>query len=203
MTYAKLPASAVNRGGPPVRSRAMELEQVDDELVSVDDVHELPSIESFESFYRRELPGLVMLARALAGPASADDVAQDAMITAYNRWDQVCTYESPGAWVRQVCANRAVSMLRRRAAEARAVVRLGGRRDTPSSLSEPSETFWSEVRRLPRRQAQSVALFYIYDLSVAEVAATLGCSEGSVKVHLSRGRAALARRLGESVEEPS
>jgi RNA polymerase sigma-70 factor (ECF subfamily) len=163
----------------------------------------LPAIESFESFYRRELPALVVLARALAGPAHADDVAQDAMLTAYNRWDQVCTYESPGAWVRQVCANRAVSMLRRRAAEARAVVRLGGRRPTQAPISESGETFWSEVRRLPRRQAQSVALFYVYDLSVAEVALTLGCSEGSVKVHLSRGRAALARRLDESVEESS
>lgn len=66
-------------------------------------------------------------------------------------------------------------------------------------MSEESETFWAEVRRLPRRQAQSIALFYVYDLGVAEIARTLGCSEGSVKVHLSRGRAALASRLG--VEE--
>jgi RNA polymerase sigma-70 factor, ECF subfamily len=185
-----------------------------DDAVSVDDsllvdspasvdAEVLPTLETFEAFYRRELPGLVMLARALAGSANADDVAQDAMLTAYNRWDRVSRYESPGAWVRQVCANRAVSMLRRRSAEARALVRLRGRRDVPPPLSENSETFWAEVRRLPRRQAQSVALFYIYDFGVADVAATLGCSEGSVKVHLSRGRAALARRLGDVVEELS
>ena len=68
-------------------------------------------------------------------------------------------------------------------------------------MAEDSETFWAEVRRLPRRQAQSVALYYVYDLGVADVAKTLGVSEGSVKVHLTRGRATLARRLGETFEE--
>jgi DNA-directed RNA polymerase specialized sigma24 family protein len=62
------------------------------------------------------------------------------------------------------------------------------------------EEFWSLVRQLPRRQAQSVALFYLYDLSVAEIAETLECSTGSVKSHLSRGRAALAKRLNTSLE---
>lgn len=170
-------------------------------LVSSSSMTVLPPVESFETFYRRELPALVMLARALAGAASADDVAQDAMFVAYERWDVVSCYDSPGGWVRQVCANRAVSVLRRRSAEARALLRLRGRRQEPPPITEGAESFWAEVRRLPRRQAQCVALFYIYDLSVAEVAKTLGCAEGSVKVHLSRGRAALSRRLGERLEE--
>ena len=54
---------------------------------------------------------------------------------------------------------------------------------------------WAHVRRLPKRQAQSIALFYVYDLGIAEIAATLGCSVGSVKVHLTRARATLAARL--------
>ena len=40
-----------------------------------------------------------------------------------------------------------------------------------------------------------IALHYIYDLGVAQIAATLGCAEGTVKVHLSRGRAALSERI--------
>ena len=194
----------VNRGAAPVRSTGMGIEWTADEVISSHhDVVDLPAVESFEAFYLREMPRLVMLARALTGSANADDVAQDAMVTAFDRWDVVGAYDSPGAWVRQVCANRALSSLRRRAAEARAVLRLGGRRQEQATLSEDTETFWTEVRRLPRRQAQSVALFYVYDLSVVDVARTLGCSEGSVKVHLSRGRAALASRLGETLEESS
>jgi RNA polymerase sigma-70 factor (ECF subfamily) len=51
------------------------------------------------------------------------------------------------------------------------------------------------VRSLPRRQAQAVALHYLEDLPVAEIARVLGCAEGTVKAHLHHGREALGRRL--------
>ena len=158
----------------------------------------LAATATFEGFYRRELPGLVALAAALAGPAAADDVAQEAMLAAYRRWDTVSRLDLPAAWVRRVCANTAVSLLRRRGAEARAVLRLGARPQRTLELAPDPGAFWAEVRRLPRRQAQAVALAYVYDLGVAEIAVTLGVAEGTVKTHLSRGRAALAVRLGET-----
>ena len=68
-------------------------------------------------------------------------------------------------------------------------------------IADEHGRFWTEVRRLPRRQAQVVALHYIYDLGVADIATTLGCAEGTVKVHLSRGRSALASRMNRSTEE--
>jgi RNA polymerase sigma-70 factor (ECF subfamily) len=57
------------------------------------------------------------------------------------------------------------------------------------------------VRRLPRRQAQAIALHYVLDMGVADIAMTLGCSDSSVKAHLVRGRAALAGRVGVDDEE--
>ena len=191
-------AAHVNRAGALTRSYGMGMQfAADDFLSPPEELADRPAVESFEAFYAREMPRLLVLARALSGSASADDIAQDAMVTAYDRWETVSQYDAPGAWVRQVCANRAMSVLRRRAAEARALVRLGGHRsETVSTLSEDAEAFWAEVRRLPKRQAQSIALFYVYDLGVAEIARTLGCAEGTVKVHLSRGRSTLATRLG-------
>jgi RNA polymerase sigma-70 factor (ECF subfamily) len=59
------------------------------------------------------------------------------------------------------------------------------------------EDFWVAVRSLPRRQAQVVALHYLSDLPVADVAATLQIGEGTAKTHLSRARAALAEVFGE------
>jgi RNA polymerase sigma factor (sigma-70 family) len=151
--------------------------------------------ESFDGFYRRELAGLIAFACALAGSACAEDIAQDAMLAAYRRWDHVAQLDIPAAWVRRVCANRAVSTLRRRSVEARAMLRLGSRGTDVEPMAAAHESFWAEVRKLPRRQAQVIALHYIYDLGVAEIARTLGCAEGTVKVHLSRGRAALGNRL--------
>ena len=164
-------------------------------------VVELRTFETFEAFYRREMPALVAFAGVLSGSAAADDIAQEAMLAAYRRWDDVSGLDAPAAWVRRVCANRAVSAFRRRAVEARAVVRLGSRREPEPPLADEHEAFWSEVRRLSRRQAQVVALHYMYDLGVAEIATTLGCAEGTVKMHLSRGRGGLALRLQQSAEE--
>ena len=160
------------------------------------------SSTSFELFYDREMPRLVALAQALAGSAVADDLAQEAMIVAFRKWDQVSAYDHPEAWVRRVCANTAVSLVRRRAAEARALLMLGSRPEPPA-LDPAAETFWDEVRRLPRRQAQAVALRYVYDLQVDDIAQTMGCSAGSVKVHLNRARTTLAVRLATTQEEGS
>jgi len=160
-----------------------------------------PRARSFEAFYRREMPRLVALARALSGSGAADDLAQEAMLAAYRRWSEVAAYEHPEAWVRRVCANHATSLLRRRGAETRAVLRLASQPSREAELEERHAAFWAEVRRLPRRQAQAAALRYVYDLSVADIAATMGCSEGSVKVHLTRARAVLADRLGKEASE--
>jgi RNA polymerase sigma-70 factor (ECF subfamily) len=156
----------------------------------------------FDEFYRRELPGLVALARALCPPPLAEDVAQEAMLVALRRWSEISELNRPEAWVRRICANLAVSQFRRRLAEVRALGRT--RPPEPSALGDGAhEGFWELVRRLPPRQAQAVALRYLFDLSVEDVASTLGVSQGSVKVHLSRARQTLARQLGAEGEERS
>jgi RNA polymerase sigma-70 factor, ECF subfamily len=189
---------------PPRRHRHV-LELVDESAlhrVTVTHAHEPEApLESFEDFYRREQPRLLVLARALAGDLVAEDVAQESMLLAYRQWPRISTMASPAGYVRRICAHKAVSLVRRRLSERRAILRLAGR---PVSTVEPltgdREQFWAEVRRLPRRQAQATALFYALDLPVSEVAATLGLAEGTVKVHLSRARTELADRLAATEE---
>ena len=134
----------------------------------------------FDDFYTAELPRLVALARGLCGAHLAEDVAQEAMLVAYRRWRHVSDLEQPDLWVRRTCANLAVSQFRRRLVELRATARLAGRRQPPIELSTSGEEFWAAVRALPHRQAQAAALRYVYDMPVAEIAATLGTSEGTV-----------------------
>lgn len=153
--------------------------------------------EPFEAFVRREGNRLVGLAYALSGSRSvAEDLAQEALLAAYRKWDEVSRLDNPGAWVRRVIANRAVSLIRRRVTEAKHLVKLAADRHSGDlEVSSDTEWIWQQVRRLPKRQAQVIALRYYDDLSLAEIAAVLGCSKETVNTHLRRARATLARRL--------
>jgi RNA polymerase sigma-70 factor (sigma-E family) len=156
------------------------------------------STERFEAFYKRDYSSVVGLAYALSGSRwAAEELAQEAFFAAHRRWDEVGSFEQPGAWVRRVVSNLSSSMVRRRVAEARAMVKLAGRRpERLSALGESDAEFWRTVRALPKRQAQVIALHYLEDLSVAEIAETLNLAQGTVKTHLHRGRIQLASRLG-------
>jgi len=155
--------------------------------------------ERFEEFYEREYHRVVSFAYALGGSWwAAEDAAQEAFLRAHREWERVGRYEQPGAWVRRVVANLAVSAFRRRLAEGRALVRLAARAGPgPDPRLQPEAAdFWRAVRALPVRQRHAVALFYVEDWPTAEIARYLGCSEATVRGHLHRGRQALARRLG-------
>lgn len=150
----------------------------------------------FEAFYAREFRSVVGLAFALSGSrARAEDLAQEAFVAVMRRWDEVSGFDDPGAWVRRVTANRAVSWFRRTAAEARALVRLGSSDAHAPEIDEDAEALWAEVRRLAPRQAQVIALHYVDQRTVSEIGRILKCSDNTVKTHLQRARDTLARRL--------
>jgi hypothetical protein len=58
------------------------------------------------------------------------------------------------------------------------------------------DRFWSQVRALPPRQAQAVALHYLEDRPVREVAELMGCSEGTAKGPVAPGAAAAGSAAG-------
>ena len=159
--------------------------------------------ETFEDFYRREYVSVVGLAYALSGSRSgAEDLAQEAFLAAHRNWERIAGYEQPGAWVRRVVANLSVSAFRRTAAEAKALARAAfGHRTEIPDLAAGDPEFWSAVRALPHRQAQVVALFYLEDLPINDVAEILDMTPGTVKRHLYNGRQTLAGRLHEEVDE--
>jgi len=157
-----------------------------------------PERVTFDAFWAGDHAAVLALAAALTGDWNvAEDLTQDAFGAAHRHWEEI---ENPAAWVRRVVANRAASHWRRRAREAAALTRLAAR-PVPVELAPEYDEFWTHVRALPRRQAQVIALHYVDDRSVAEIAAVLGIADGTVKATLSHARAALAKSL--ALEEES
>lgn len=164
--------------------------------------------ENFESFFRREYPAMVALAAAVAGRRDfAEDMAQEAFTQAHNEWERISSFDKPGAWVRRVVINLSISMKRKGASEAKARLRLVGT-DRPSKstpidpadavVAESDSGVWAAVADLPGNQRAAVALFYLEERSVSEIAEILDCSSSTAKVHLHRGRTKLAAVLAPS-----
>jgi RNA polymerase sigma-70 factor (ECF subfamily) len=168
------------------------------------DTPAIRAVADFESFYRTEYRPVVGLAYALSGSRiAAEDIAQDAFLAAHKQWDRVAFYDKPEAWVRRVVSNLSVSLFRTRVREASAIARLKSPSEYLQELPTDDAAFWKIVRSLPKRQAQTLALHYLEDRSVAEISEILGCSESTVKVHLHKGRTSLAHKLGETWEDGS
>ncbi len=159
--------------------------------------------QEFEKFFIAHFDRLVRSVTAITGDADvATDAVQEAFIKAYARWSRVGKYDQPMLWVRRVAINKSRdsrrSFLRRRAREDRfdetAVVEEGVNWE-----SEPNVDIVSALHDLSPRQRSVAALFYLEDLSISEIAASLDLSTGAVKFHLSKARTSLRALL--DVEE--
>lgn len=155
--------------------------------------------DAFETLFRRELGPISRTAYLIVGDWEvAREIAQDAFVQTLRNWPKVQQLESPGGWVRRVAIRDAVRS-RRRDARGRALPldRSIGTADT-AALTLDVRT---ALLTLPPRQRAVIALYYLDDRPVGEIATLLGCSSGTVKTHLARGRHALAGLLGEEVTD--
>jgi len=154
----------------------------------------------FTALYEHEYRPLLRIAYGLTGSqGEAEELVQEAFVRCYQRWAKVEGYDNPGAWLRRVLLNLAASRGRRLAAEVRALTHLGARPSHhpagPAEAGAGDEEFWAAVRRLPRRQAQAIVLYYGDDLPTDDVARVMCCAEGTVRALLHQARTGLAKVL--------
>lgn len=157
----------------------------------------------FDEFYNRELPAMIGLARSICGDRQlAEDLAQEAMTKAHREWSTIRSYERPGAWLRRVTINLALSRRRRIVRELAALTRIASE---PPAATNPGadrdSAVWGAVRKLPPKQRAAVALFYQEDQSTTAIAEILGCSVSTATSHLNLARKRLAKLLTESEPE--
>jgi RNA polymerase sigma-70 factor (sigma-E family) len=154
--------------------------------------------------YRQHHADLVRLALLLVGDRGcAEDVVQDVFTRLCAR-GRMLTQDSTLAYVRTAVVNGCRSVLRRRALTRRiAVTRAMPWPEAQESaehtamLAEDRRLVLAALAALPSRRREVLVLRFYLGLPVAEAAAMLGISQGSVKSATARGLDALARQLGE------
>ena len=146
-------------------------------------------LEQFCSSARRRLVGALSLYLGDAGVA--EELANEALLRAVDRWPDVRLMMNPDGWVQTVAFNLARSRFRRLAAERRAYARVAG--ETAAQHPDAADVLAvrAALARLPNRQRQAIICRYYLDMSAADIAAAMGCSAGTVKVHLRSALTAL------------
>lgn len=136
-----------------------------------------------------------LLALYVGSRATAEDLAQEALIRLHLHWPRVRAMPAPRNWLYGVALNLARSWWRRRYAEHRANRRHIDRPSAPGP--EPAEVLdiRAAVAALPPRQRAVVVLRFYGGLSVAETAQQLSCAPGTVKSLTHKATAALRRSL--------
>jgi RNA polymerase sigma-70 factor (ECF subfamily) len=149
--------------------------------------------EVFELSYRR----LVVQMYGVVGDfAEAEDVVQEAFVRASAAGGRFRRVENPEAWLRRTAINLHRNRWRKLCSYNRVRPRLEVSPPDLPGLEEHVVVIES-LRRLPDSQREVLALHYLADLSVVQVAELLGVAEGTVKSRLMRGREALAALLSE------
>lgn len=148
-------------------------------------------VDDLESLFRAHHGRLVRaLTLACGDEQRAADAVQHAFVKAHLRWRSIMSYDDPVGWIRRVAINRLRDEHRSDVRKRRAVERLAA--EPATTHGEPKvDGVAAMLAGLPKQQRLVLALFYVEDLSVDAVAATLGISSGAVKFHLHRGRNAL------------
>ena len=158
---------------------------------------------TIRAFVVEDYPRIVSGLSVMCGSrAAAEDAVQHALAKAWERSERGERIDQLAGWVTVVARNDLRSWFRRVRAERRARAALGHGVPTESeSGADDRVDVLQALGRLTRAQRDTTVMHYYLGMTVAEVAAALGVSDGTVKSTLHRARQILAPALG--VHEPT
>ncbi|MBM7090595.1 sigma-70 family RNA polymerase sigma factor [Streptomyces sp. SID9913] len=161
---------------------------------------------TIDTVFRLEFPRLVAgVARIVRDVGIAEELAQDALVAALERWPADGVPDNPGAWLMTTARRRAVDLIRRRETYARKLAEIG--RDLPAGVppEEPADpdaidddllrlvfTACHPVLSAPARTALTLRL--LGGLTTAEIARAFLVPEPTVAQRIVRAKRTLATR---------
>jgi RNA polymerase sigma-70 factor (ECF subfamily) len=161
-------------------------------VISIKEGNVVPSgSDGLDELYREIAPGLWRAIYVYAG--ARRDVADEAVAEAFTRAiEALANIREPKAWLYRVAFRVASAELRNGSRKPLAV-----EGELPFEDSDDVLPVLEALTRLPPNQRAAMVLHYRLDLSVRQIAETLGIAPATVKVHLHRGRNRLRQLLRE------
>lgn len=159
----------------------------------------MESVGELDDLFRTEFGRLVRALAVAYDAEAAADAVQEAFVAAHRQWREVGQLEDPAGWVRRVGLNRLANGRRNRLR--RRSILESVRPVRPDDLTVEMLDVRAAIAQLPERMRLAVCLHHVSGLTVAEVAAALDVTSGTVKsnLHDARIKLRLALKDGSSV----
>jgi len=143
--------------------------------------------EFFGAEYRRLAKALFLVT---GDPLEADELAQEALVRVFGRWEKVREMDSPAGYLYRTALNLNRSRLRRLSFRARHALSVLPEPDLLAGV-EARDEVRRHLAALPRGQREAVVLVEWLGMGAEQAGAILGIDASTVRVQLSRARRAL------------
>jgi RNA polymerase sigma-70 factor (sigma-E family) len=152
---------------------------------------------SFDEFVAHRLGLLLRYATVLTcDPHQAQDVVQEVLLRAQQRWSRIASLDNPSAYVKRMVTNEYLSWRRRLASRGTALSlsemdleALDGA--DPLARYDERDEMLAGIAKLPPKQRAALVLRYYAGYSDQEIATELNCKIATVRAYISRAIAAL------------
>ncbi len=159
--------------------------------------------DAFSQLHRDFAPMVHGILLAQVGPPSADDLTQEAFLTAWQRLSELREPLAWPSWLATIARHRGRDHLRRQAKRPGTLPpELVDPSSEPSAARTEAERLLELIRALPEAYAEPLVLRLVEGLSGPEIAERCGLSPGYVRVNLHRGMKLLRERLAARGREP-
>jgi RNA polymerase sigma-70 factor (ECF subfamily) len=152
-----------------------------------------PSLDEWYADARRRLVGVLSVSSG--SRSSAEELADETLVRALEKWDDRVVVEATSAWLFTVARNLLRRTRRREALFARFA--RSHRPIEAADVPDFSPEVVAAIAALAPRQREAVALRYVLGLRCREIAEAMGVSEGTAMRTLFDARQRLAASLGE------
>lgn len=159
---------------------------------------------AYDALVSHYLPRVISIAWGIVRNAhDAEDLAQEAMVSAYQNIGRFRTGEPFGPWIYRIVTNRALDVVKHRT-KFRGVeledTNVADRRDEAdvnAASNEIARRIDAAIEELPEMQRLVARLHLVEEMNHSEIAAVTGLSDGTVRSHLSLARTKLKQKLAD------